>query len=87
MSDELEVRAKRAGTWLTFTTATGKTATLRIETLAKNKVGIVGMALRQWCRERQAEVATICPRCDERIEKDCVPDGCRDPDCPMQVEP
>lgn len=24
-----------------------------------------------------------CPRCGESMEPECVPDGCRDRDCPM----
>lgn len=27
-----------------------------------------------------------CPRCDETMEPEYMPDGCRDPDCPMLGE-
>lgn len=53
---ELEVHAKPDGTWLTFYASNGKIATLRVESLdAARRRGIIGMALRQWCQDRQDE--------------------------------
>ncbi len=80
--DGLTLHVKCDGTWLEFRASSGKTATLRIETLAENRIGIRSKALRDWCQDRQAEVAHACPRCGERIENGLEPDGCRDPDCP-----
>lgn len=57
MKDALKVHVKSDGTWLEFQSSDGKSALLRIETLAENKVGIVGMCLRQWCRDRQAQAS------------------------------
>jgi hypothetical protein len=84
MSENLVVRAKRDGTWLEFKSG-GKSAVLRMETVAEGKIGIIGMAIRGWCKDRQAEVAHACSRCGERIENGTVPDGCRDPDCPERA--
>jgi len=55
--DGLTVNVTRDGTWLTFTASDGKSATLRIETLAEKRPSpsIVGAALRQWCQDRQEE--------------------------------
>lgn len=53
ISSNIQVRAKKDGTWITFTASDGKSATLRIETVAKGKIGIIGMALRQWCEDQQ----------------------------------
>ena len=56
LSDKIEVSAKRDGTWITFTASDGKSATFRVETLAESRPGIIGMELKQWCKDRQAEV-------------------------------
>ena len=53
-NDGLNVRAKADGTWLEFVAADGRSAVLRVETLAEGRPGLVGGALRQWCRDHQA---------------------------------
>ena len=82
MTDVLIVRAHRDGTWLEFKAASGKSASLRMETVAEGRGGIIGAAIQEWCQDRQREVAHACSRCGERIENGADPDGCRDPDCP-----
>lgn len=83
ISDNLEVDAAADGTWLKFKASNGFLAGFRIESIADECEGISKSALHQWCQDRQAEVATTCPTCKERIEIGCEPDGCRDPLCPM----
>ena len=82
--NSLTIYPKADGTWLEFK-SDGKSAVLRMETVAEGKIGIIGMAIRGWCQDRQAEVAHSCLRCLERIENGTIPDGCRDPECPEQV--
>ncbi len=85
--ENLEVLVKRDGTWLHFIATNGKQATLRVESLAESRHGIIGMALSAWANDRQREVAHGCERCGERIENGTEPDGCRDPDCPEITTP
>lgn len=60
--EHLTVNAKPDGTWLTFRASNGKTATLRIESLAEKHrtpdddgYTIIGSALRHWANDRQRE--------------------------------
>lgn len=73
MPSNLSIKIGRDGTWLRFSASNGKQAALRIESLAENKVGIIGMALRQWCADRRAE---SCP-CDREstIDPQCAAAG------------
>lgn len=51
----LTVYAKDDGTWLEFVASDGKRGAMRVENLADGRPGIVGAALRQWCKDRQGE--------------------------------
>ena len=54
MPNGLTVYAKNDGTWLEFK-SNGKSALIRIETLADKNKGVISSALNSWCRDRQQE--------------------------------
>ena len=56
MKNNLEINAAADGTWLTFNASTGKSATLRLESLVEHKAfgPITKQAILDWCNDRQA---------------------------------
>lgn len=49
----LDIRVRADGTWLDFVDAKGNVASLRVETLADERRGLIGGVLRRWAKERQ----------------------------------
>ena len=56
---DLTIGCGRDGTWLHFTSSTGRSASLNIEALAERNGSIIGWALRDWCNARQEQADQI----------------------------
>ena len=55
----MTISVGRDGTWLNFSAANGKHASIRVESLAENSVHIIGAALLGWCEDRVVQADQI----------------------------
>jgi len=58
MKEKLQINAASDGTWLTFNSSKGTSATFRLESLAEKQSEIIKQAIIDWCDDEQREART-----------------------------
>ena len=56
---QLDVRVGRDGTWMSFKSKSGRSATICVNSLAENKGGIIWQAIKDWCDDMEVRANKI----------------------------